>query len=157
MATVQSHSELPGADGEPQLGLESDDLIPSRSSSGSIGYQIVLEMRPELARVTLSGVLDESSADAVGGMISADGPVTRAVELCCGSVTTATESAMELLVATAREREQHGLPPVTVVELSESVAAALRAHGLGDCPPVFLADPIHIPSMHGDDQEDRCV
>ncbi len=107
-------------------------------TSTSVGYEISLEIRSGTARLTLSGVLDAAAADAVGGMIGADGPVQCAVELIADAVAVADVAAAELLVAVARERRQRGLPAIRLIALSEPLSEALSRLGLASRPPIVL-------------------
>lgn len=111
-----------------------------RDSSATVpAYQLTLEMREGLARLCVVGALDESAADAIGGMISFDGPVTGPVEITADGVTSADPAAFQLLVAAARERQQHGLPSVTLLSSSAALAEGLALAGLPETPPIVLA------------------
>jgi hypothetical protein len=140
MPTVDSMPEKPDAGDRPGLNRTGWRVSSENPARAAPGYQVALEMRPTLARVTLTGALDESAAEAIGGMISADGPVACRVELITEGVTFATPTAVELLVAIARERHQRGLPPVTLAALSEPVIEAARGAGIFGGPPIHLAE-----------------
>jgi hypothetical protein len=103
---------------------------------------LTLEMRSGLARLCIVGALDSSAADAIGGMISFDGPVTGPVELIADGVSAVDPEAFLSVVAAAREREQHGLPSVTLLAGSPLLAEALHLAGLPADAPLVLARPV---------------
>jgi hypothetical protein len=102
------------------------------------GYQLRLEVRDGVARVSLAGSLDESAADAIGGILSGPGQLPGSIELLLDAVVAVEPSGLELIVAAARERVQHGQPSVQVLDLSPAVTAALTQLGVNPRPPVRL-------------------
>jgi hypothetical protein len=112
----------------------------SRSMPGDLGYEVTLEMRPSLARLTLIGALNYSAADAIAGIVSCTGEVPCRIEIIADRVTSVDPDGLESLVAAARERVQHGMPAVVITSLSQVVGDGLRRLGMTTHPPVSLAE-----------------
>ncbi|MGX7677566.1 hypothetical protein ACSMXN_01570 [Jatrophihabitans sp. DSM 45814] len=125
-------------DSRPDLPDLPEFPVP-RNGAAAASYHVSLEMLADVARVTIIGALDEVSADAVGGMISCvpDGPSR--VEVIAGGVTSVEPNCVQLLIAAARERIQHGQAPVHVVACSEVLAREFVEAGLLGRLPIALA------------------
>ncbi|MCW2541815.1 MAG: hypothetical protein JWN95_3540 [Frankiales bacterium] len=104
----------------------------------SHGYQLTLEVHGSRAKLGLSGSLDLASADAVGGILSGPGQLPGAIELAFDGVSRVDHRGMELVVAAARERVQHGGREVRLIALSAPIAAALEGLGMKPVPPLAL-------------------
>jgi hypothetical protein len=113
--------------------------IPQRRTAHRAPYEVTLELRSSRARITLIGALDGSSADAIGGMIMCSGSIGEPIELIGDRVTSVEPSCLDLLIAAARERLQHGQTQVLVTSVSDSFADALRRAGLPALAPVSLS------------------
>jgi hypothetical protein len=125
MSAVQSLPDLPD--------------LPERDRSAVTGYELALELRGSVALLTVTGTLDGSSADAIEGIVCAEGPVSGPVHIVAAGITAVDPLALDLVIAATRERVQRGLPAVSVIALSRPMGRALRELGLSDETPVALS------------------
>ena len=101
-------------------------------------YEVSLEMRDASARVSLAGALNESSVDAVAGILARTAGVPSRVEIDFDAVTDVDELCFDLLIGAARQRSQRGLSPIVLVSASTTVIDAMVSVGLPGCPPISL-------------------
>jgi hypothetical protein len=88
---------------------------------GTHGYEISLEVQSGVARLTLSGILDESAADALTGIIGCTDEMACAVRVFAGGVTAADRHSIDPLIHTARLRASREMPPVVIETASDVV------------------------------------
>jgi hypothetical protein len=98
---------------------------------GTHGYEISLEVQSGVARLTISGSLDESAADALTGIFGCTDEMNCTIRVFADGVTAADPRSIDPLIHTASLRASRDMSPVVIETASDVVRDLLGRFGGG--------------------------
>jgi hypothetical protein len=128
-----------------------DNAVGNSASPHGAGYELSFELAAGVARLRITGELNESASAAIEDLMWLAGPLTGTLEIDAGGVTAVARGSIGRLMTASAARAWGGLPVVVLTAISGSMTASLEREGLIVRSPLLLVRP--APTLVGNPSE----